>query len=479
MEFNFVGASYVAASITQNDQECINFYPETDPTKGPDDRGVIALYPCPGTVVKTELATGEVRGLHVIAGGQTFIAVSASTVYSIDTSYTKTTIGTLASTTGQVSITDNGVSAYITDGSTRYSYTWGTGVFQVENDGAFTGGDVCDEIDNYVIYNRPGTNQWGCTDVGSISSGALNFGSKIGYSDNIKAVIADHRQVLILGEVYSERWIGTGGFPFPFAILPGTSIQHGIDAVGSIARLGEGVAFLANDTRGRATVAVWGATIPSPQRISTFAVENAIQGYAVTSDAVAYTYAQSGHEFYMLTFPTQDVTWCFDLSTNLWHKRGWRDPNTGVLHRHRSNCAAAFNGDTVIGDFENGSLYTFSLSNYTDDGDYLPCLRRCRHLTTNLNRQFFSDLQIQFQPGVGLVSGQGSDPECILRWSDDGGFTWSNDHRLKIGKSGKYKNRAMKRRLGSARDRIFEVEASDPVYRVIVSANLNASSGAS
>jgi hypothetical protein len=79
---------------------------------------------------------------------------------------------------------------------------------------------------------------------------------------------------------------------------------------------------------------------------------------------------------------------------------------------------------------------------------------------------------------VGLTSGQGSDPECILRWSNDGGFTWGNDHILKIGKAGQYKHRAIKRRLGSARDRVFEVICTDPVYRVIVSANLNASSGA-
>ncbi len=213
-------------------------------------------------------------------------------------------------------------------------------------------------------------------------------------------------------------------------------------------------------------------------RGKTFAVENAIQSYSRSDDAIAYTYTQSGHEFYMLTFPTADVTWCYDLASGLWHKRAWRDPVSGIYHRHRSNCSAVFNGDVVVGDYENGTLYKFSQTDYTDDGDPLPCVRRCRHLTSNLNRQFFADLQIQFQPGVGLQTGQGSDPEFILRWSNDGGFTFGNDHLVKIGKAGKYRNRAIKRRLGWARDRIFEVVVTDPVYRVIVSANLNASSGA-
>lgn len=475
-EFNFIGASYIAASPTQDDQECINFYPEVDTTKQPGERGVIALYPTPGLTTLVQPKVAECRGFHVLPGGAIMLAVIGSTLYSIDVTYTATSVGTLNSNSGMVSIADNGVSAYITDGANRYYYTWGTATFALVTDGPFNGGDVCDEMDNFIFYNRPGSNQWGCTDVGSIVSNALNLGSKVGYSDNLVCVMADHRQVLLLGEVYSERWTDAGTQPFPFAVIPGSSIQHGCGAINSVAKLGEAYAFLASDTRGNATVIMWGAALPVPQRISTFAVENAIQGYSVTSDAIGYTYSQSGHEFYMLTFPSADVTWCYDIATGLWHKRAWRDAN-GVYHRHRSNCAAVFNGDVVVGDFQNGKIYRFDQTNYTDAGDPLPCVRRCRHLTADLKRQFFHDLQIQFQPGVGLQTGQGSDPECLLRWSNDGGFTFGNYRTMKIGKVGKYKNRAIKRRLGWARDRVFEITVTDPVYRVVVSANLNASAG--
>lgn len=484
-DFNFIGAAYVAASITQNDQELVNWYPEIDPTKADNpstdkdegQRGVIALYPTPGLTLKVQLAVGEVRGLHTLPGGTHFLAVSAATLYYVDSAFSASNVGTLASSAGIVNITDNGVSAYITDGANRYYYTWGTGTFATVSDGAFNGGDVCDQVDNYIIYNRPDTNQWGCTDVGSIVSGALNLGTIVGSSGNIVSVIADHRQILVMGEQYSERHIDTGSFPFPFSVIPGSSMQHGVGAQNSIARLGEGIAFLALDTRGNATVVVWGASLAQPQRISTFAIETAIQGYSVFSDAVGFTYSQSGHEFYMLTFPTADVTWCYDLATQLWHKRAWRDSN-GVYHRHRSNCVCVFGDDIIVGDWQNGKVYAFSQSVYTDAGDPIPCVRRCRHLTTDLRRQYFSDLQIQFQPGVGLSTGQGSDPECILRWSNDGGFTFGNDHILKLGKIGQYRRRAMKRRLGYGRDRVFEIVLTDPVYRVVVSANMNATAGA-
>lgn len=481
----FVGPAYAAASRTQDDQELINWYPETDGTKfsgspstgQPAQRGVIALYPTPGLLTKFEL-TGEVRGFRVLPGATTLLVVAGNTLYSVDTGYVSVAVGTLASSSGPVYITDNGVAAYITDGVSRYYYIWGTNTFAQIADGAFGGGNVCGVVDNFIFYNRPNTNQFGCTNVGDVVSNPLNLGSKIGGPDNIVSMIADKRQLILLGEVTSEKWIDVGTFPFPFAIIPGTSLQHGLQAQNSIARLGEGIAYLALDDRGQATVVVWGASLPSPSRISTFAVESAIQGYAVTSDAIGFTYSQAGHEFYVLTFPTADVTWCYDLATQLWHKRAWRDPSTGILHRHRSNCCVVFGNEILVGDFENGKVYSLSQSTYTDDEDPLPCIRRAPHLTTDLRRQYFSDLQIQFQPGVGLQSGQGSDPECILRWSNDGGFTFGNDHILKLGKVGEYRKRAIKRRLGYARDRVFEIEMTDPVYRVVVSANLTASAGA-
>lgn len=484
-DFSFVGGAYEAASPTQDAQACINWFPETDPTKKddnpftPDGRGVTALYPTPGTeTLVTLTAAAEVRGMHVLPGGQQLLVVCGNKLSSVDSNFVETVIGTLYTSTGRVFITDNGVAAYITDGSlNRYYYTWSTSTFGVLSDGPFTGAQVCGEVDNFIFYNKQNTNQFGCTNVGDVVSGALNLGSKIGSSDNIVSLVADHRQILVLGETSSERWINVGTFPFPFAIIPGSSMQHGLQAVNSVARLGEGVAFLSLDDRGQATVIMWGAALSSPQRISTFAIESAIQGYSNTSDAIAYSYSQGGHEFYVLTFPSDDVTWCFDISTGYWHRRAWRDSNN-IYHRHRSNCAAVFGNDIVVGDYQNGKLYRLSLTKFTDDGDPLPCVRRCPHLTNDLKMQFFHDLQIQFQPGVGLQSGQGSDPECILKFSDDGGFTWGNDHILKIGKVGRYKNRAIGRRLGMSRDRVFEITVTDPVYRVVVSANLNATAGA-
>lgn len=483
MDIGFCGPAYEARSIYQNDQELMNWYCEIDQTKQPGERGRVTLYPCPGMRIKaSSIITAEVRGLWVAPGGTTMFAVVANQLAAFATDFIAPVVGLLGTHSGPVSMTDNGASLYLCDGPNRYSYNFASGVFAVVSDGAFLGADVVDFVDNFIVYNRPGTNEWGSTDLKATTSNGLNFAFKDSTSDNIVSLIVNRREIFLLGERTTEVWVDVGAFPFPFGRVPGTTSQHGCLAPGSVARLGESFAWLAQDTRGQSVVTVMQGY--EPVRVSTHAVEADIQSFAVQNDAIAYSYQQDGHEFYMLTFPTADRTWCYDLSSNLWHKRAWRD-ESDILHRHRSNCAAHFNGETIVGDFMNGNFYSLDLDKYEDDitvavTSAIKRVRRCPHLTADLNRQFFHDFQIQFQPGVGLQTGQGSDPQAMLRWSDDGGSTWSRERWASIGRAGRYKNRCRwPGPLGSGRDRIFEVVVTDPVNAVIVSANLNASAGAS
>jgi hypothetical protein len=210
--------------------------------------------------------------------------------------------------------------------------------------------------------------------------------------------------------------------------------------------------------------------------------------------------------------PPRSITWAYDLATQQWHKWLSWDQSLATFKRHRSNCHALFANLNLVGDYENGKIYSLQNEVYTEDGAPIRRLRRAPHLTADLQRQYFDELQIQFQPGVGLsgVSGPawldawvlatedgeemltteagvplavsvvetlGADPQAMLRWSNDGGSTWSSEHWTSIGKQGQYRNRAIWRRLGFARDRVFEVAVTDPVKCVIVSANLKASVG--
>jgi hypothetical protein len=387
-------------------------------------------------------------------------------------------------------------------------------------DGAFQGADVVDIVDNYFVYNDPGTQEWAASNILSPITYGLSFASKFTSSDKLVSLICDHGQVYLLGESTSEVWADTGTFPFAFQRIPGSSSQHGIVSAFSVARLGNSFAYLARNNRGQSEIVMMNGYFP--QRISTHAVENTLVDQYV-GDAVAYTYQLEGHETYVISFPSLDLTWAYDFTTQMWHKWLWVDDNN-VYHRHRSNCSAFFQGLVLVGDWQNGLIYQLDPTNYTDNGNLIRRLRRAPHLVTDLQRQYFAEMQIQFQPGVGLngfssnlatttnpnlpnttyyqspyiITGTttippgqtvivqpsavpssytNTNPQAMLRWSSDGGSTWSNEHWTGIGRIGKYNNRAIWRRLGWSRDRVFEVVVTDPVKAVIVSANLKAEEG--
>ena len=486
MDFGFIGSAYEAPSIYQDAQELINWYCELDSEKQGAEyykalgqqqtRGVVALYPTPGYTQKVQLTASEVRGMYTCTGGNILIAVAGNTIYTIDSTFTATSRGTLNTSSGVVSINDNSLSAYLVDGANRYSLNLTTFAFAVisPSDGAFTGGDRVDVVDNYFIYNRPNTQQWAATDALSTVTQALSFSSKDGAPDNLVTMIVCSRDVFLIGEKTTEVWIDVGTFPFPFSRIPGTSTQHGCAAKYSISRLGETFAMVSQDQRGQGIIMQ--AVGYGMVRISTHAVENDLLGQVI-NDARAFTYQMEGHEFYVVTFPTADRTWVYDLSTTKWHK--WRSvDNYNIFHRHRANCAAVFQGLNLIGDYSNGKVYALSNTVYTENGNTIRRVRRCPHILNDFKRLFFEELQIQFQPGVGLDGiQQGTDPKAMLRWSNDGGSTWSNEHWKSIGKEGKYRSRVIWRRLGYARDRLFEVVVSDPIKAVIISANLVATAG--
>jgi hypothetical protein len=138
----------------------------------------------------------------------------------------------------------------------------------------------------------------------------------------------------------------------------------------------------------------------------------------------------------------------------------------------------SFNNEIIVGDFENGNIYAFDLDVNSDNGAIQKWLRSWRALpsgTNNLKRTAQHSLQLNCETGVGLNLGQGSDPEVMMRWSDDGGHTWSNEHWTKMGKIGAFGYRAFWRRLGMTlklRDRVYEVSGTDPVKIAIVGAEL-------
>jgi hypothetical protein len=244
-----------------------------------------------------------------------------------------------------------------------------------------------------------------------------------------------------------------------------------LDNCAEIRHSDNSVFFLGNDK------VVWRLNGYSPVRVSTHAIEYAINQYSTVEDCVMWTQKEEGHVFIWCQFPTGNETWVYDVASNMWHRRAYRDPLTGALGRHRANCYVFFDNRHLVGDYLNGKVYELDLDTYDDAGDPLPAIRVCQHLSSSNSRSDLTHryLTIDLETGVGLPSGQGSDPQIMLKWSDDEGHTYGNEIWRSMGATGEYRTRVKWNRLGSVRypdSRVYWAEITDPVKRVILGADL-------
>jgi hypothetical protein len=482
---SFVGSAYAAAASYQDDQRSINWYVEYDKNDGA--KVPKALLGAPGLQDLGQSAfTGEVRGMYVTSEPNLAIVVVGARVLSMiplpsaigqRPSFQYAVLGELDTFKGPVSIRDNASARIVTivDGVSLYTYNMNTKDFAKSADPAFLGSSLVTEVDGWFTFSKPETQIFYTSPLywnGISSFDGTYFALKDNAHDDTVAIIELNRQIWLLGTETTEIWYNAGGQYFPWARLQGTLQQIGCAAPFSVVRYSGGLIWLSQSDRGNSDVVMTRGY--EYQDITNPAISYILNQYAYVGDAIGYVYDEEGHEFYVLILPTANVTWVFDLTTGEWHQRASFDPVTGQFNRQRANCVMNFQGMIIVGDYENGKIYWQSRSLYTDDTFPLVAVRRAPHLwdTGNRSRMRYSRLQIEFKPGSAAQTGQYTDPQAILSWSDDSGQTFGNDHFSSIGKSGETKNRVMWRRLGIARDRVFQVTVSDPVNRDITGASI-------
>jgi len=475
MKTPILGSSYVARSINAADNRMVNLFPEVIPEGGKEPG---FLNRAPGLKFQQTIGTGPIRALWAHqTNGSDFYVVSGTQFYKVTgLTATPTLLGTVTGT-GPVSIADNGTQIFLACNPDGFIYNEVTNVFAQITDPDFPGALTVGYLDGYFVFNEPNSQKiWVTELLDGTSVDPLDFASAEGSPDGLVAVNVDHREAWLFGTDSIEVWYNAGQADFPLTRIQGAFNEIGCVASFSIAKLDNGLFWLGTDARGQGIV--YRANGYTGVRVSTHAIEYAIAQYGNISDAIAYTYQQEGHAFYVLTFPSANATWVYDVATQAWHERAGWDTTMGEFTRHRSNCQCNFGGNTVVGDFENGNIYTLDLGVYADNGGIQKWLRSWRALPTgqnNLKRTAQHSLQLDCESGTGLVTGQGSDPEIMLRFSDDGGHTWSNEHLSKMGKIGEYYRRVFWRRLGMTlklRDRVYEVSMTDPVKTAIMGAEL-------
>jgi hypothetical protein len=473
MKTPILGSAYVARSVNAADNRMVNLFPEVVPEGGKEPA---FLQRAPGLNFLQTIGTGPIRGLWAHqTNGSDFYVVSGNGFYKV-TGLTATPrlLGTVIGT-GPVSIADNGTQLFIAANGPSYIYNEVTDTFGPITDPDFPGAVTVSYLDGYFVFNEPNSQKiWVTQLLDGTSIDPLDFASAEGSPDGVVAVLTDHRELWVFGTDTAEVWYNTGGLDFPLTRIQGAFNELGCAAPYSVAKMDNQIYWLGKDARGQGIV--YRAAGYMGQRISTHAIEWQMQEYPDLSDAVGYTYQQDGHSFYVLNFPTANTTWVYDVATGAWHERAAF--SNGEFYRHRGNNMCNFNGNIIIGDYENGNIYTFDLNVYADNGQPQKWLRSWRALPTganNLTRTAQHGMQLDCETGVGINNGQGSNPQAMLRWSDDGGHTWSNEHWKSMGRIGRYGFRTIWRRLGMTlkiRDRVYEVSGTDPVRIYIMGAEL-------
>ena len=407
----FCGPSYESQSPLASSERCMNLYPERLEM---GDQQQVVLYSTPGLKAFSESTSGPCRGLFA-QNGRCFV-VMANTLYELNSAGTFTSLGTVAGDSNPATFATNGDGGdelFVTSGDQGYLYNLSTGAFSNPVSDVTMGG----MLDGYFVALDQSTSTFKMSDLlDGTTWDSTQILQRNAAPDTWQAMLVKNPIILLFGSETTEPIYNAGAAPFPFAPVPNMIIPHGIAAPFSAKAIGNTVLWLTETKDGnRQVVAMMGY---NAQRVSTYAVEFALSQYDNVDDAVAYTYQDQGHQFYTLNFPSANATWVFDLSMGMWHERGkWNADAMEYEVWGPEYHAFAFDKH-LVGDPCNGVIYHMSTDLFTDvDGKGLRRQRIPPILQSEQRRVFLDRFQLHCDVGVGLLSGQGDDPQVMLQLS--------------------------------------------------------------
>lgn len=502
----FCGQTYQDKTLYANAQRAINLYPmrttipqySSQKLPYPSAPEKLVMYPTPGYKFAQACASfassqqTPIRGLYVI--NSTLYIVCGNVLLSFTPQGTNTdltvgtfaTLGTLNTSTGIVSIQCNTVQLAISDGSFGYTYNLATRAFATISGGSFpASGGVTNFAfyDDYIVGAVNGSRQVIQSNIlDATTFGAQAFDTVASFVDNAVCVFSDGLILYVMGPRLTEVQVDVGSIPYAFQKQAGVLIQAGCAAPFSVTKVGNTIIWLAQDFAGKAFVATLQGYGAKP--ISTPPINEAIERYSKISDAFGYTYREGDNQFYVLTFPTANATWVYDVKMDMWHERsinGGADLPTAYVN---------WQGNHVVGDkFGNLLLLSQNYSSYYDGStgkDFpLTRVRTCQHLNAEGKSMFINELWIDMQVGSGFYTDPNlatqptaTAPLATLEVSKDYGNKWIVVGTRSLGVQGKYPTRVLWRNLGRFRQNAtFRLTVTDPVATFITGAKATIKTG--
>tara|TARA_R110002020_G_scaffold91693_2_gene222622 strand:+ start:4006 stop:5382 length:1377 start_codon:yes stop_codon:yes gene_type:complete len=454
-------------AVSFDNQRSVNLYPVLSEVG--DSKSVAALRSTPGLLEEYSIGGGGIRG-GIESAGRAFF-VSGSDFYEVRADGTQTNYGTIGTSTGTVTLEENPTQIMIIDGVKGYIFNKTVNTFAEITDVDFPpspssltyqdGYFIVTSGQFFAISDINNGLNWDITDRKTVESSP----------DELVGVKSDSSNLWLFGTKSTEVFQNTGNALFPFERIPGAIIETGCADPATIQEIDNALFWLGTDANGDAII--WKSSGYNAARVSTKAIERKIAESENFNESYAWVYHERGSAFYLLQVKGLNTTIVLDVAAGLYHERVYRNPMTGAEEQHRGRCHVFFNKKHLVGDRLNGKIYEMSLDYYDDDGHPMIKKRISPHYDEQKLLLSHNRFELDVEAGVGLQAGQGKDPTVMMRYSDDGGRTWSSELTRTLGSVGKYNTRVRWNKLGVSRDRVYQVSISDPVFVQINEAYLN------
>lgn len=445
-KINYPTQAYQNRSIPVNPSALVNMYFENTPQ---DSKNTV-IHGTSGLKTFSQISSEPVYAMHTWRGN--IYAVVGNNLYKIDSVGGFIDLGTIGTVTQAIQIFDNNVSLVIVNTQNGSTFVYdGTDLLPV-TDPDFRNPSTGTFIDGYAVYSERDSDRIFYSNLNNaLVYDSLDFTTAEADSDNLVRVFATYGELWAFGERSIEIYVNSGNANNPFVTQRGANIQQGCGAALSVAQIQDVILWLGED------LSIYAAQGYSKQRVSTHAIEDDIRKYSRTDDAIGFAFTENGHNFYCIVFP-EGKAWVHDIATGRWHRR-----KTFEKDRWCVNAQTFAFGRNYVGDCSTGNIYELDLDTFTENNGIIEREGVLPPLFNDTNPIFLDKLQIDFEAGVGLQNGQGSDPQVSLQRSQDGGKTFGNELWRGFGKIGKYNAKAEWRQLGRAIESTYKYRITDPV----------------
>jgi len=387
------------------------------------------------------IGTGPIRG-ELVAGGVLYV-VSGSNFYKINVSpfgaLSSTLVGAVSGQNGSVSMAAIGA-----DTPQIQVLTNGTGYIYKTSDGSFTKITDVNYTPDYSVVgwndrfwlNKPNSNKFFCSDVlDGLTYNALFFAQADTNSDSIKAMVTLGSTLYPFGANSTEQWEGVVTTDvIPVQRIQGSTLDRGIASAQTLVKFENTAFWLADDFTVRS---LSGGQM---QKVSDLPFENEVTTYSSPTSSFGFFVDYPFYKCYCLTFPGNDVTWCYDVQRGIWHKR----KSVGV-DSWRIGASANFSNMVLVGDRFNGNIYQMDANTYTENGVETPATWVTTSVNNNDAVMTYSKLELVADMGVGSIGNvnaigqilpQPVDPKISYSRSLNGGATYINLPDQSLGRVG-------------------------------------------